>query len=471
MNELALAFTLIAAALVFALPRRLAVLPLLCAVLYFTRGQTLELESANLTVLHLVIGAGLLRMLLRGERPTNFGRLDVLVLAWGACLLATSLFHTKDTWLFRAGTVYTEVGGYLLLRTLVRDADDVRFVFAAVGVLLVPCAALMVDEKLEGVNPFGFLGGVNEYAVRREGGLRATGPFAHPILAGTVGATALGMSVYTFHRHRLSGAVGVLAGAAVLFASASSGPVIMAMTLLLAMFLWRWRAGLRGLRWLVLLAIIALDRVMQDPVYFLMARIDITGGSQGWYRARLIQSALSRLDEWWLYGTDYTRHWMPSGIPANDQHVDITNHFLQQGVTGGLPLMLLMVAIVATAFGAAGRSWRAHDGRDRELAFLAWTTGALLFGHVLNFLSISLFDYSVVFFHLVLASIAALPQEQPAARTAPAARAPRPAAARPANVRTAPVRGATLRGVEGRSTDLRGPRPVLPFERKPRWTR
>ncbi len=63
-----------------------------------------------------------------------------------------------------------------------------------------------------------------------------------------------------------------------------------------------------------------------------MARIDIIGGSQGYYRAQLIRSSLEHLSEWWATGTDYTRHWMSSGIYANNRHTDITNHFLAMGV-------------------------------------------------------------------------------------------------------------------------------------------
>src|SRR5207253_439216 len=91
------------------------------------------------------------------------------------------------------------------------------------------------------------------------------------------------------------------------------------------------------------LGIVVLQIVMNDPVYFLMARIDFTGSSTGWFRAQLIRSSIQHLDEWWAVGTDYTRHWMPSGIYANEIHTDITNHFLEMGVWGGLPLLSLFV--------------------------------------------------------------------------------------------------------------------------------
>ena len=62
-----------------------------------------------------------------------------------------------------------------------------------------------------------------------------------------------------------------------------------------------------------------------------------------YHRAALIESAIKHLDEWWLAGTDYTRHWMPSGIPANENHTDLTNHYIAMGVMGGLLLLLLFI--------------------------------------------------------------------------------------------------------------------------------
>jgi hypothetical protein len=143
-------------------------------------------------------------------------------------------------------------------------------------------------------------------------------------------------------------------------------------------------------------------------VYFLMARIDLTGGSTGWHRAQLIRSATEHLAEWWAVGTDYTRHWMPTGIHANEFHTDITNHFLEMGVWGGLPLLICFVLILSAAFRAVGTALRQHEGLSPRQGFLIWTIGVMLFGQVMTFWSISLFDQSVSFFYLVLATIGAV---------------------------------------------------------------
>jgi hypothetical protein len=265
----------------------------------------------------------------------------------------------------------------------------------------------MILEKQTAHNFFSLMGGTGDVNIR-DGHVRAYGPFGHSILAGTVGATFIPMALCLWKNHRTSAIIGFLAATGIVLASTSTGPVMMAASICGALLLWRWRQRMTLIRWAAVAGIIGLDIVMKDPVYFVMAKIDLTGSSTGYHRAQLIRSSLEHLGEWWAVGTDYTRHWMATGIQANEVDTDITNHFLQMGVWGGLPLLILFVLVLLAAFRAVGRALREDDGRSPERAYLAWTLGAMLFGQVVNFWSISLFDQSVSFFYLILATIAAL---------------------------------------------------------------
>jgi hypothetical protein len=219
----------------------------------------------------------------------------------------------------------------------------------------------------------------------------------------------------------------MLAALAIVWSATSSGPVLMLMSIALALLLYPFRGALPALRWTALLGLIALHFIMNDPVYFLTAKIDITGGSQGWYRAQLIRSSIEHINEWWLFGTDYTRHWMPSGTHANDVQADITNYYLQMGVWGGLLLMLLFALTLLVAFRLVGRALRDARTVPPQRRFFVWSLGAVLFGQVVNMLSISLFDQSSVFLYLVLAAIAAVASRHAPSRVrvapAPIARA------------------------------------------------
>ena len=334
MNSISALFTLVASVYLCILPRRLAAIPLLLAATYMTRGQVLEIGPAHFTVLRILVVVGLLRALLKGEGIANgINTLDRMLILWSIFLLGSSVFHTSDAWVFRAGIVWNDLGCYFLFRIFVQDWEDVRRMFKVLCVVLAPVAVLMLLEKSLGYNFFSILGGVEEVPALRNGHFRAEGPFSHPILAGTVGATCFPMALYLWKSHRKYALVGLFSGAGIVFASTSSGPIMMELFILLGLVLWRVRKHLTTIRWFALMAVLVLDAIMKDPVYFLIARIDIAGGSTGWHRAQLIRSSIEHLDEWWLAGTDYTRHWMPTGIYANEMHTDITNHVLAMGVS------------------------------------------------------------------------------------------------------------------------------------------
>ena len=133
--------------------------------------------------------------------------------------------------------------------------------------------------------------------------------------------------------------------------------------------------------------------VMNDPVYFLLGRIDITGGSTGYYRAALIQATIQHFNEWWLTGTDYTRDWLPGGAGvASANHTDMTNYFIYMGIMGGLILMLVFMGVLYAAFCLVGKILKLDQMSDAGDPYLAWILGSILFGHVATFFSVSYFD-------------------------------------------------------------------------------
>jgi len=156
---------------------------------------------------------------------------------------------------------------------------------------------------------------------------------------------------------------------------------------------------------------ILLDLVMKAPAYYIIARIDITGGSTGWHRAKLIDSAIEHLHEWWLFGTDYTRHWMPTGVSWSPDHTDITNHYIHMGVLGGLPLMGLFILQLWRGFKYVSNVALGHPSKD--VRFLAWALGSALFAHSVTCVGVSYFGQSFLFLYLNLAMIGSIAQPRP----------------------------------------------------------
>ena len=208
-----------------------------------------------------------------------------------------------------------------------------------------------------------------------------------------------------------------------------------ALTILMALWVWRIRGQMRTIRWTAVIMIILLSIVMQDPVYYLIARVDLTGGSTGWHRAELIHAAVTHVNEWGLGGTDYTRHWMPTGVEWNANHTDITNHYIKMGVWGGLLLVAVFVSVLVKCFALVGKVLRTKGKLVGDEKFVMWLLGSILFGHATTFVSVTYYDQSLVFLYFNLASIssiAAAVAKRKAVKTPARQTAPRPEVGEPA---------------------------------------
>lgn len=408
MNPIALAFLIVTAGLVLSASRKAATVALLVSVCYMTLTQVVTIGSVGFSVIRLLVVAGAIRVIVRAEwSDIRFNGMDILMTLWGVWNILSGIFHESlgATIIYRLGLVGDACGVYFLLRMLCSSVEEFRFVVRALSVILLPVAIEMVFEQITRSNLFAVFGGVPAVPTVREGNTRAQGPFAHAILAGTVGAISLPLMLAMWKTERRFSIMGVIACGLMIIASASSGPILSAAAGVFALLLWRQRFKIRTYRWLAVLGYLLLGAVMSSPPYYIMARIDLAGGSTGWYRARLIQSSIWHLDEWWFAGTDYTRHWMPTGVPWSPNHTDITNQFIKMGVLGGLPLMVLYIAVIVAGFVFVGRIMRTGQLLSLEEQFLVWALGSALFSVVVTGISVSFFDQSGLFVYLILATI------------------------------------------------------------------
>lgn len=404
-----LALALLAAQ--FALPRRLAFLPLIIAAAHFQIVPLIEAGAAFDTV-KLVILAGLIRAM--RERTFTWSArqpLDLLVAAWSVWVILSGFAHNPpdhNPITIRLSQIYGIAGSYLYARAFIRSPEDyLRYVRCLASVVL-PLALLAIYEKYAQQNLYGLLGSGTSGVTIRTGRVRAAGPFAHPILLGTFAATSAVLLAALYRQNKRWSLIGAAACAVTVFGSASSGPIVTLFSGLMGLALWRWRTSVGRIRVLVILTFVALHMAMQAPVWYLMARIDLAGGSTGWHRAELITAAVNHIGEWWLTGTDYTRHWIAYGVPWSANHTDITNYYIGMGVMGGLPCLLLFVGILFKAFQLLGRRMRVLRAEQDPLEFVLWTVGASLFAHCFTFLSVGYFDQSYVPLMLVLGAVPGL---------------------------------------------------------------
>ena len=161
------------------------------------------------------------------------------------------------------------------------------------------------------------------------------------------------------------------------------------------------RGGLRWLRWLILAWLAVLHFIMmKQPVWHLLARVDVVGGSTGWHRYHLVDKFFVFFHEWWMLGTLRTGHWGP-GLH------DVTNQFVSEGVGGGIWRLAVFIGIVWLAFSGVSRSMRLPEA-GRTYLLCSWALGTALFMHCMNFIAVTYFEQIVVEWNMALAAIGSL---------------------------------------------------------------
>lgn len=395
--------------LALVLPRRCAFGAVLAAGTCTTYGDALDLGGLSFYSIRIVIVFTLVRVIARSELTgVRFQAFDALFAAWliVTCLLYVTLDGSYVNFTERLGYLGDVGGLYVIVRALVRNADDLADTIVILALLLIPLAVLMGFERVTGRNLFSVLGGVPEWSQVRNGTVRCQGPFNHSILAGTFGAAAfpltVGLSIFR-PRGRALAVVAALSAAFIVFASGSSGPFSALVVSSIGLGMWWIRMQMRVVRWAMLGGVIMFAIVMKAPVWFLIDRLSDLIGGDGWYRSKLIDSAVNHFSEWWLIGTGYTVHWMETGIPSNPYSADIVNEFVNQGIRGGLLCLVLFIAILSRSFAAMGTAARATSTPLGQRYFF-WTVGCSLAAHVASFFSVTYFDQTISAYYLVIGS-------------------------------------------------------------------
>ena len=337
----------------------------------------------------------------------RFTSLDKIFVTWAIAkvIIFVLLWQSMASFINMMGFLVTTFGIYFIFRMLITSIEDIEALLKVLVGISILIASCMVFEKLNGRNLFAFIsgGGVPMFTLMREGNLRCQGPFQHPICAGMFGATLLPLFAVKWYsgqkKDKLFWMVGILAVSIIIFTSASSGPVLTGLAGVVGLLLWRYRAYTRLFRWATVLILVSLHMVMKAPVWALIGRVGVVGGSTGYHRVELVDRFIRYFDEWWLLGTTDTMHW---GYGMQDR----INQFVMEGVQGGLLGFILFISLLVICFKIIGRSLKATEERPHQL--FIWGIGATLFGQMAGFFGISYWDQQLVIWYLLLAMISTL---------------------------------------------------------------
>lgn len=377
------------------IPRRYVIVPLFVALFLLPAGEELYVAGLHLYVPRIIILFGILLLVVPKMQslsplfPEGWSDLDKIFTFWAlsrALVLTLYYFGNVPAFVSQVAFLWDTLGGYYLLRFLIRDKKDIALVLKTLAVIVGILGLAMLNERYRGQNVFGYLGGVPVVPQLRGDSIRAQGPFEHPLLAGTFAATLLPFFLWLWHKRsaRLYSVVGVMGCSAMVVASASSTPLLAYLAGILGICFWPLRSNMRFVRWGALVALIAAHLAMKAPVWFLIAHVDIIAGNSGYHRAMLIDTFIRHFGDWWLIGSDKAAAW---GYEMDD----LCEQWVQEGERGGILTLILFIFLVSRSFSKIGKA-RKRLSRQLDDQWFLWITGVALFSHCVGFFGISYFD-------------------------------------------------------------------------------
>jgi hypothetical protein len=399
---------LIAVLLILWNPKKYGVASLLFVAFLVPMGQQFVIGGLHVFVVRIVILVALIRCLFSmffshmRAFPGGLTTFDKVFMCWTFFHVISFLFlfsFSSGALVNQVGFIWDVLGGFFLLRFLIRDEDDIEGVIKTFSWIAAISAVCMLNERFRFQNVFGFLGGAPIVPEIRDGAVRAQAAFAHPLLAGTFGATLLPLFFLLLHigKSKALAVVGILSATTMTICASSSTPLLAYVAGIGAMCFWPFRKYMRVFRWGIVLALVALNIVMKAPVWYLIAHISLFGGSSSDHRAVLVDAFIRHFSDWWLIGTNAAGTW-------GWDMWDTSNQYVAEGEGGGLAAFVCFIALISICFSRIGKARKAVEG-DSAKAWYFWFFGAALFAHVVGFFGISYFEQSRFYWFALLIMI------------------------------------------------------------------
>jgi len=190
-------------------------------------------------------------------------------------------------------------------------------------------------------------------------------------------------------------------------ATASSTPILTLLVVLILLCGYRWRKYTACAGWSLFASLVALHIVMRAPVWHLISRISVVGGSTGWHRYNLINQAINHFGEWLFLGCRSTAHW-GWGL------TDITNQYILEGVRGGFVTLVLFLVMMYMALRTLLRLSLQHQEHKQQ--FLIWCFLVIILGHCVAFFGVSYFGQIMMWWYMTLAAVSFLYEDKKRSR-------------------------------------------------------
>jgi len=396
-------------ALIILVPRTRIQIPFVLFFYFMTYTQRILILGNAFDFTRIFCMAAWIRILARGEyRGFRWCSLDKLVVIHGivSTICAGLLWASFPRFALEGARVFTAAGFYFLVRIFIRDWEEVTRLVRYLAAGLVPVALLFMYESHTEQNPFSYVYPELMLTPPREEHYRCQGAFGHAILAGAFVSCLIPLFISLWWDKNRNGKplaiMGSLSAMIVVYTCNSSTPLLAIGSGIVGAIFFPFRHHVRFFFALAVIGLVLLHIYMQGPVWSLIARMGVLGGSTAWYRYYIIDKAIENFWGWAKVGTQYTEVWGPLLW-------DVCDQFVREGIEGGIGRLLLFLAILGTAFTQMGRTLRRPEVTNLEEKRI-WAFWISLFMHCGVFIGVSYFAQSVQLLYLTFAIAASIPQ-------------------------------------------------------------
>jgi hypothetical protein len=311
----------------------------------------------------------------RDKYPGGFNTIDCVTILWAiSAFIVVSLQWMEFQPIVKfVGDFMDSLFGYMAVRYMIPDRETIRRTIAVLGVVCLIQGGCMMSEQFTHHNVFAALG-ANEPTIR-DGHLRAEGALG-TLFGGTFAGVLIPMFLWLWKEKDRRGAavIGLIGATAMVAASHASTSFLAYASGLLGLAFWPLRRQMRLIRWGIVATLIGLQMVMHGPVWSLIEKVDVTGGSSSYHRYMLVDNCIRHFSLWWLLGYKNYGSW---GFDM----WDLCNQFVAVALTGGLVTLVLFITIYSRSLGLIGKTRKRVEGNRAE-EWLLWCLGSTLFANI-----------------------------------------------------------------------------------------
>lgn len=392
---------------IFSIARNKISVPIIIAMCFFPADVSIKLGTIDLQALRVITILCFIRVVSTIKKEiVPFNTIDKLFYAYQITgflgyIIASGI--TTSSIIFRTGLLIDYTFLFYIFRQTIQDTQAIKLIVKTLTYCVLLLLPVIIFEYYFTENILSFLG--RSRIEVRQGEIRAAGAFSHSILFGSFAAAIFPFlwGAYKEKKDRL-----YLTGIGCCFfyvvASSSSGPIMATVAAIFFLFFFVFKQYSASLWHGIIALSIVVHFIREAPLWHtIYARFSIKSSSTGYYRYQLVEAAIAELNKWWGIGYgEKGPDWHITYWPwSNYTFTDVTNHYLLEGVRGGLlPMFIFIFLCYKTVKTLGAYAIACKDNTDQ---WLWWGVTVMLLTHCVSFLSVAYFGQIIALFILTVA--------------------------------------------------------------------